>query len=146
MTKRLKGAAGFTVIELLVVISIMTLLLSAVMTAKPKVGAIRVAATARSVANGLRLARAAALTQGKETVFRIDLARSQFGVAGYMHDLPRGMNIEMTVAANERRGQSGDIRFYPDGQSSGGQIILRLDGRSAKVDISWLTGEPELNR
>ena len=146
MTKRLKRAAGFTVIELLVVMSIMALLLGAVMAAKPKVGAIRVAAAARSVANGLRLARSAALTQAKETVFRVDLARSQFGVAGFMHDFPRGMSIEMTVAANERRGQNGDIRFYPDGQSSGGQIVLRLDGRSAKVAVNWLTGEPELNR
>ena len=47
-------------------------------------------------------------------------------------------------AWTERSGDLGGIRFYPDGQSSGGEIALTLDGRSARIAVNWLTGEPRL--
>jgi general secretion pathway protein H len=36
------------------------------------------------------------------------------------------------------------LRFYPDGQSSGGEISLVLGGRSARLTVSWLTGEARI--
>ena len=56
------------------------------------------------------------------------------------------MTVAMTVAETERAGDSGGIRFFPDGQSSGGEIALTLDGRSARIAVNWLTGEPRLTR
>jgi general secretion pathway protein H len=56
------------------------------------------------------------------------------------------MAVAMTVAENERTTNIGGIRFFPDGQSSGGEIALTLDGRSTRIAVNWLTGEPQLNR
>jgi general secretion pathway protein H len=58
-----------------------------------------------------------------------------------MRSLPRGITVALTVAAPEVAGSRGGLRFYPDGQSSGGEIVLRLGSRSARVTVNWLTGE-----
>ena len=144
--KRRGKSAGFTLVELLVVMGIMGLILTAVLAAKPKTAAARVAVTARAVAATLQLARAQAMASNAETVVRIDTERRQFGVAGSMHALPRGMTVAMTVAETERIADSGGMRFYPDGQSSGGEIVLKLDGRASRIAVNWLTGEPQLSR
>jgi general secretion pathway protein H len=56
------------------------------------------------------------------------------------------MTVALTVAETERVANIGGIRFFPDGQSSGGEIALTLEGRSARIAVNWLTGEPQLNR
>jgi general secretion pathway protein H len=63
-----------------------------------------------------------------------------------MHALPRGMTVVMIAAEKERRGYSAGMRFYPDGQSSGGEIVLALEGRASRIAVNWLTGEPWLSR
>jgi general secretion pathway protein H len=86
------------------------------------------------------------MASNAETVVRIDVERRQFGVAGSMHALPRGMTVAMTVAETERIADSGGMRFYPDGQSSGGEIVLMLEGRASRIAVNWLTGEPRLSQ
>ena len=140
-----KSSAGFTLVELLVVMGIMGLVLGAVLAARPKAVATRVAVAGRAVAATLQLARAQAMTSNAETVFRVDAQKGRFGLPNSMHVLPRGMSVAMTVADTERVGDSGGIRFFPDGQSSGGEIALTLDGRSARIAVNWLTGEPRLS-
>jgi general secretion pathway protein H len=141
-----KPSAGFTLVELLVVMGIMGLVLATVLSAKPKTAGTRVAVAARAVAATLQLARAQAMASNAETVVRIDTQKRQFGLAKSMHALPRGMTVAMTVAETERIGNSGGMRFYPDGQSSGGEIVLMLDGRASRIAVNWLTGEPQLSR
>jgi len=146
MKYRGKCSPGFTLIELLVVLGIMGLVLAGVMAAKPNAAATRVAIAARSVAATLQLARARAMAGNVETVVHIDTQRHEFGMASAMHALPRGMTVALTIAETERRGDSGGLRFYPDGQSSGGEIVLMLDGRASRIAVNWLTGEPRLGR
>ena len=146
MKRRAKQTAGFTLVELLVVMGIMGLILAAVLVARPKTAATRVAVAARAVAATLQLARAQAMASNAETVVRIDAQKHQFGLAKSMHALPRGITVAMTVAETERVGDSGGMRFYPDGQSSGGEIVLMLEGRTSHIAVNWLTGEPRLSR
>lgn len=146
MRRRANPSAGFTLLEVLVVMGIMGLVLATVITAKPKAAVARVAVAARAVAATLQLARAQAMSSNAETVVRFDAQRHQFGMARGMHDLPRGMSIALTVAEPERVGDVGGLRFYPDGQSSGGEIVLALDGRSSRIVVNWLTGEAQLGR
>lgn len=146
MNRRAKQTAGFTLVELLVVMGIMGLILAAVLVARPKTAATRVAVAARAVAATLQLARAQAMASNAETVVRIDAQKQQFGLAKSMHLLPRGMTVAITVAETERVGDSGGMRFYPDGQSSGGEIVLMLEGRTSRIAVNWLTGEPRLSR
>ena len=144
--RRTKSSAGFTLVELLVVMGIMGLVLVVVVNARPKAAATRIAVTARAIATTLQLARAQAMMSNTETVFRIDSVGLQFGLPRSMHALPKGMTVAMNVAETERVADVGGIRFFPDGQSSGGEIDLTLDGRSARIAVNWLTGEPRLNR
>jgi general secretion pathway protein H len=144
--KRLARSAGFTLVELLVVMGIIGLILAVVLSAKPKTAAARVAVAARAVAATLQLARTQAMATNTETVVRIDTQSRQFGLLGSMHALPRGMTVAMTVAETEHIESSGGMRFYPDGQSSGGEIVLMLDGRASRIAVNWLTGEPQLSR
>jgi len=141
-----KSSAGFTLVELLVVMGIMGLVLVVVLNAKPKAATARIAVTARAVGATLQLARAQAMASNTETVFRIDTDGLQFGLPRAMHSFPKGMTVAMTVAETERATNVGGIRFYPDGQSSGGEIALTLDGGSARIAVNWLTGEPRLSR
>ncbi len=139
-------SAGFTLIELLVVMGILGLVLATALSAKPKTAAVRVSVAARAVAATLQLARSQAMVSNTETVVRIDAEKGQFGLTSSMHTLPRGMTIAMTIAETERVGEGGGIRFYPDGQSSGGEIVLTLDARASRIAVNWLTGEPRLSR
>lgn len=41
------------------------------------------------------------------------------------------------------RDQSGAIRFFPDGISTGGRIILEHDGSGWQIGAQWLTGRIE---
>ena len=146
MRLRSNSSAGFTLVELLVVMGIMAVVLVVVLNARPKAAATRVAVTARAVGATLQLARAQAMQSNAETVFRIDTEKMLFGLPRSMHSLPNGMTVAMTVAETERGGDVAGIRFFPDGQSSGGEIALTLEGRSARIAVNWLTGEAQLNR
>ena len=146
MKYKLKSSAGFTLVEFVVVMGIIALVLAVVLSAKPKTAAARVAVAARALAATLQLARAQAMANNRDVVVRVDAQQGQFGLQGSMHTLPRGMSIAMTVAETERIGESGGMRYYPDGQSSGGEIVLMLDGRASRIVVNWLTGEPQLSR
>lgn len=146
MRRSAKPSAGFTLVELLVVMGILAIVLAVVVNARPKAAATRVAVTARAVGATLQLARAQAMASNTETVFRVDADRLQFGLPRTMHSFPKGMTVAMTVAETERVADVGGIRFFPDGQSSGGEIALTLEGRSARIAVNWLTGESQLNQ
>ena len=114
---------------------------------KPKASATRVAVTARAVTSTLQLARAQAMSSNAETLFRIDVDRRPFRPAE-VHAFTAAWNDGRDGRCRDRalRAISGGIRFFPDGQSSGGEIALTLDGRSARIAVNWLTGEPRLIR
>lgn len=146
MRPRASSSAGFTVIELLVVLGILGLILATVLSARPRAATARVNAAARSIASTLQLARARAIATNADTVVRIDTVKHEFGIPSAMHRLPNGMTVALTIAENERVGNSGGIRYFPDGQSSGGEILLTLEARTARIAVNWLTGEPRVTR
>jgi general secretion pathway protein H len=139
-----RTSAGFTLVELVVVLAIMGLVLATVVGTKPKSVANRVAVNARAITSSLRLAREQAMVSNSEVVFRIDTETREFGTGEKMHRLPKELTVVLTVAETERVQNSGGIRFYPDGQSSGGDIVLSLDGLKSHVGVNWLTGEARL--
>jgi general secretion pathway protein H len=136
--------AGFTLLELLVVLGIAAVVLGAMIVARPNASSTRVNVAARAVLGTLRLARAQAIEKNAEIVVSIDpetrTVRSPQGV----WRLPDGVHVTLTYAESERIGAAGGLRFYPDGQSSGGAISLALNGRTARLAVSWLTGETRI--
>ena len=145
MTHRARAASGFTLLELLVVLAIVSVVFGTLVLARPSAVGARINAAARGVVATLRLARAEAIARNTETTVSVDPGT---GVIVFSHgkwQLPRGAQVTLTFAETERTAAGGSLRFYPDGQSSGGEINLRLEGRLARVTVSWLTGEARID-
>lgn len=144
MRRLVSASAGFSLIETLVVLSIIALVSAAVLAAKPRTAAARINAEARSIAASLQLARSRARARNAEIVVGVDTQNGRFGVADAMRQLPDGMEVSLTVAATERHGGIGGVRFYPDGRSSGGEILLTYRGRTERVVVNWFTGDSRI--
>jgi len=134
--------AGFTLVELLVVMAILGLVLSLVVMARPRAATLRLDATARAMAATLRAARADAMLHGTEARVVIDGEARTYGPPGDPRPLPADVAIEVGVASSERDRAGGAFRFFPDGRSSGGAVTLVTQGHTVLVAVDWLTGQP----
>lgn len=99
--------------------------------------------TVRTVITDLRQARQRAAAEGAERRFTVDLARRRFGVEGRPeHELPQPLEMQVVVAGIEwSAGQTGSIRFLPQGGATGGTVaIVRPGGAGTRITVDWLTG------
>ncbi len=144
----MRSARGFTLIELLVVLAIMAFV---VVIAAPYMASAlphwELKSAAREVAAALRDARSRAILTNSETVFNLDVRGHFYSVTGdaRAHALPPKLGISLYTASQEQDGVSnGNIRFFPDGSSTGGRVGLSDAKASYIVTINWLTGRVEL--
>jgi general secretion pathway protein H len=141
---RVRGQAGVTLLELLVVLSIMAIV--AAVAGPYLAGGVsgpELKGAARQVAAGLRLARSEALSTRREARLVVDLERHTFRVDGDAreHALPKDAGLKLFTAQNDLvSDRVGAIRFYPDGGSNGGRITIAAGERKYEVDVDWLTG------
>jgi len=142
---RRRGAAGMTMIEILVVLAIMALGAALVvpMVAGTGVSNGDLKAAARQLAAGLRLARSEAITGRHETVLLLDIEKRSFRVAKDSREvaLPAKVELKLFTAQSDLVSErQGAIRFFPDGGSNGGRITVASGERKYEVDVDWLTG------
>lgn len=97
----------------------------------------------RDVVAGLRYTRGQAIVKRQAQVFSVDAEQRTWQVPGQdPQTLPEGLDITLTTARSELTGENaGGIRFYPDGASTGGSVMLSVDERKWYVTVGWLTGE-----
>ncbi len=144
VVKRASGRTGFTLVELIVVLAIGGLLLALtpplITAALPGV---ELKAGARRAAGALRQTREIAIAQGIEATWLLNIETGQYRVEGQGRQgaLPDGIKIELVTAQDELRSERlGGIRFFPDGSSSGGRLILKRGEGGLQVGVNWLTG------
>ena len=134
---------GFTLIELLVSLAVLGLALALIAGYKPPWSrGLGLQATAAELAAGLRLARSEAIMSNRPVLFDLDLIghRYRVGTATPRH-LPPDLSLELLTISGERlNDREGDIRFNPDGSSTGGRISLADKRRRIGVGVDWLTG------
>jgi len=138
------GAHGFSLIELLVVMVLVVGLFGLVGTSISRsVGGAELRNEVREIIAGLRHTRGQAIIRRTETVFRADADGLTWQAAGNAEQkLPAGLDITLTTARSEMTGENaGGIRFFPDGSSTGGSVLLSVDERKWYVTVGWLTGE-----
>jgi len=142
-TKRV-GQHGFTLLELLVVLVIAVLLVAVV---PPLIsgmsGATELRSAARQLAAGLRFARNEAVTRQREAVLTLDLSKHRFAVSGDPREiaLPESLSLHLYTAQSELLDQAtGNIRFFPDGSSTGGAVTVSGPKLAYRVNVDWLTG------
>ena len=139
--RRAGRTAGFTLIEVIVVLAILGLGLALLATRGP----LRSAGTDLRAATGevsqtLRLARARAIATDRAVVVALDPAANTLRVGnGPVRPLPHGVAMEAATVQGPAPGTAA-IRFSPDGSASGGRITLSAGSRRAVVAVDWLTG------
>jgi general secretion pathway protein H len=143
------AARGFTLFELLVVIAIIGLVLAVVpgflMRDPP---GLQVDVAARAIADGLRQARSHAVLANREEVFALDIEGRQFraGQGQPLKQLDKGLELGLLTARSELlAADAGQIRFFPDGSSTGGRIAIARAEIRAEVAVDWLTGEVSIH-
>ena len=133
-------AAGFTLLEMLVVMALLGLAMTLVV---PRLGtggpAVQVRAAARDVAAAAREAQLEALTRNREVDLIVDAAGVHRG-GRRLQAFPAGLRLELPDPEADRL----VLRFYPDGSSDGGQLQLAVDARAYTVSVDWLTGQVQL--
>jgi general secretion pathway protein H len=143
VARRISRSAGFTLIEMIVVLAILGLTLAMVSSYRsPWSRTLSADGAASQLAADLRLARSQAIASNRYVVVSVDLAGHQYrvGAGGFRH-IPGELRIELLTIADERESDHvADIRFNPDGSSTGGRIVLVDDRRKIDVGIDWLTG------
>ncbi|HYU11927.1 MAG TPA: GspH/FimT family pseudopilin [Stellaceae bacterium] len=135
--------AGFTLLELIVTLSILGLALALIVGFKPPwSGGLGLRGTAAELASGLRLARSEAILRNQSVAFELDLAGHRYRVgSGTVRQLPRQLKLALlTITGEQRDVAQGDIRFNPDGSSTGGRISVADGVRSIAVGVDWLSG------
>jgi general secretion pathway protein H len=134
---------GFTLIEVILTLAILGFVLVLVAGYKPPWSSgLSLQGTAAELASGLRLARSEAIASNRSVAFDLDLVGHRYRVGvGAERRLPANLSIELlTIAGEQRAAGTGDIRFNPDGSSTGGRIALAAGQRHIAVGVDWLTG------
>ncbi len=141
---RRRSAAGFSLLEILVVLTLMGLMLGLVGASLMRSGAsAEIRAQSREIAAGLRYARTRAMVQKQPQTFEVN-ANERFWRAADRpaRALPEEMDITLLTARSEITGENaGQIRFFPDGSSTGGRVTVSAGDLHRYIGVAWLTGK-----
>jgi general secretion pathway protein H len=136
--------AGFSLIELIAVIVLLAIVMSVVTFSFSKsLSSAKIRAASRDLVAALRYTRGQAIVKNRQEVLALDLDKNAYKAPDKSEvTLPEGMVLKLTTASREQTGDnSGDIRFFPDGSSTGGHISILLDQREWRINVAWLTGD-----
>ena len=144
-----RKTAGFTLVELLIVIVIVSIMAAVVGSSIGSGNQSTVLkGAAREIASALRFARGHAMTHRKESTFHFDLEQNSYRVTGKKKNYKLSKDIEVTLDLAQSQVQDnsqGAIRFFPDGSSTGGRVTLEIAESKRQLDVNWLTGQVEIS-
>ena len=104
-------------------------------------------AASKDLVAALRYTRGQAIVKGKPQALVLNLENNSYLAPGKKSvSLPKDMVMRLTTADTEQTGaNSGGIRFFADGSSTGGHISVLMGNREWRINVAWLTGEIELD-
>jgi len=145
MTERARSRdAGFTLIEMMVVLVVLGLALGLVLVRGPaRSHTLDVRTAADEIAEALRVARSRAIVTNRPVLFLLDPAQHHFAIDGSpAQALPASVSI--TMLSTFGTANSGAITFAEDGSSSGGRIDIAAGAVRLQIGVNWLTGRVKL--
>jgi general secretion pathway protein H len=141
--------AGYTLIELLVVLAILTIVMagavSFVVRSQDTASAERIA---QNVAAMMRVTATKAMTRQEDFSVTIDLEAHEISAWNLdTIEVPSNMVLEVVTAKSEvYRDDLVGIRFFSQGGSTGGQVVVIDEYEAQVIEIDWLTGMPTVWR
>lgn len=145
---RLSRQSGFTLLEMLAVVVLLAIALTAVsMSVSKSLSSAKVRAVSRDLVAALRYTRGQAIVKGEQRTFDVDLEAMTYTAPGREpQKFPDGIEVRVLTAAQEATSEHKlGIRFFPDGSSTGGNIGVHSGEREWRVNVEWLTGEVALD-
>ncbi len=138
---RFTADRGFTLLELLVVVTILAFA-SALVGVNFGGDRASLESIGRTLVTDLRYVRSRAMVGNVDTALTVDLRRNVYysRAANIDRPLPDSVALELTVDQRDSGDRLGRIVFYPDGSSSGGEVRLTRNGRSLEITTAWLNG------
>ncbi|MEO0436639.1 MAG: GspH/FimT family pseudopilin [Pseudomonadota bacterium] len=136
---------GFSLIEVLVAIAIVGVVMAvAVPSSVQLYEGMQRREAVRTTMEFLNSARERALATGTYQDVMVKPASNQIWNFRKRTTLSDAVRLQVHGAAELNFDQTGVIRFYPDGSSSGGGVDLaRADGSGTRVTVDWLIGRVE---
>ena len=136
--------AGFTLVELLVVLAVLALALAVIPPSlSGAIDSARFKSTQRDLVSALRHARSRAVNSQQAAAVGINVKQTTIRLGDRQRELyiPDDAALTLVTAQREQLAEhEGAIRFYPDGSSTGGQVRFIRDGQVWSVNVDWLTG------
>ncbi len=137
-------SAGFTIVELLIVMTLLALAIG-IAAANLEGGTARAKldAEARRVTKVLSDARTGAIKSGLVTSVvpgdEPNVVRTLPG--GDEIYLSDDFSVSLSPGTAGPTGRFTGIQFYPDGSASGGRVSLKSEAGVEEIAVNWLTGE-----
>ena len=143
----MRSNAGFTLIELIVVLAIVALGYSAVaVNFSSGNDAMALKAAARDLTSGLRYVRSQAMLSHETATLDFNLSNNSYSLTGQdkIYTLPENIDVTINTAKDELHDGVAQLRFFPDGSSIGGRVTLEKKSHVQEININWLTGHVTL--
>jgi len=145
-----RGALGYSLLELLVVLTILALTIGLAPVAYSSVRpGLQARAAAMESASEMRRARAWSMRHAQDAVVTIDIGERRLvsPTTSADHQFPDAVTVYALVADSERLSDTvGGIRFFHDGGSTGGRIRFAAGSIAYQVDVDWLLGRITVER
>jgi general secretion pathway protein H len=148
-----KRSAGFTLLELIMVIVVIALGIAISFPALSRgTSALHLRSAGRDVLNVLRYAREKAITEQREMHLVVEkqgrqvVLTDELGEGGRSHALPRDIIVDSILAGSEEINEGPlVIRFLPNGSSTPATIVLKSDaGGYLRIVTDPITGGARL--
>lgn len=143
----MRSNAGFTLLELMIVLGIMVLGFGAVaVNMSAGNDSLALKSAARDLASGLRYVRSQAMISHSQAELGFNLDQNSYVLTGQpkIYHLPENIEVTISTAKEDLHDGIAKLRFFPDGSSIGGRVTLEKNNLSQEININWLTGHVTL--